>query len=65
MDPWKERERARGDRTPGKALWQLAHRIPREDNAYDLILNGEQPPTVCAEEILWAIYGRTGSAPLK
>ena len=59
------REKARGDRTPGKALWQLAHRVPREDDAYDLILDGEQPPAACAEKILRAACGITGSAPLK
>ncbi len=51
------REKARGDRTPGKALWQLAHRVPREASAYDLILDGEQPPAVCADKILRAVYG--------
>ena len=50
------REKARGDRTPGKALWQLEHRIPREDDAYDLILDAEQPPDVSAARILARAY---------
>ena len=50
------REKARGDRTPGKALWQLEHRIPKEDAAYDLILDGEQPPEVSAAHILTRSY---------
>ena len=53
------RERVRGDRTPGKALWQSEHRIPREDAAYDLILDGEQLPDESAAVILRAVYGRS------
>lgn len=55
------REKARGDRTPGKALWQSLHRIPREDAAYDLILNGERPPDESAAAILRAVYGEENS----
>ena len=54
------RETARGDRTPGKALWQLAHRTPKEDGAYDLILDGERSPEENARAILAAVRGAEG-----
>ncbi len=54
------RETARGDRTPGKALWQLAHRTPKEDGAYDLILDGERSPEENARAILAAVRRAEG-----
>ena len=54
------RETARGDRQPGKALWQKAHLTPKEDAAYDLILRGEDPAEDNARRILDAVREKGG-----
>lgn len=49
------REKERGNRTLGKALWQEEHIIPKEDSAYDIIVNTGKPSHECAAEIKKAI----------
>ncbi|MBQ3706660.1 MAG: AAA family ATPase [Clostridia bacterium] len=58
-DELSRRERERGDRTIGKAAWQRAHLTPKEDAAYDLILDGAAPSEENARRILEAVRKRT------
>ena len=51
-----EREKARGDRTIGKAAWQLEHITPKEDGAYDLVVSTDRPSVECARQILQKAY---------
>lgn len=51
------REAARGDRPVGKAAWQLAHIVPKEDAAYDLIVSTDHPSEAVAAEIYRAVFG--------
>ena len=53
-DELNRRERERGDRAIGKAAWQRAHLTPKEDAAYDLILDGEAPSEENARILLEA-----------
>lgn len=51
MDELERREIARGDRTPGKARWQETHITPKEDSAYDVIVDTSRDSMECAETI--------------
>lgn len=51
MDELERREIARGDRTPGKARWQETHITPKEDDAYDVIVDTSEDSMACAEKI--------------
>ena len=53
----ERREAARGDREIGKAAWQREHLTPKEDAAYDLLLDGEAPSGENARRILAAVRG--------
>lgn len=55
------RERERGDRTIGKALWQRAHLTPKDDAAYDLLLDGARPSEDNARRILAAVEAAEGT----
>ena len=54
----ERREAARGDREIGKAAWQREHLTPKEDAAYDLLLDGEAPSGENARRILAAAEDR-------
>ncbi len=58
----ERRERARGDREIGKAAWQLTHLTPKEDAAYDLILDGGTPSEENARRILSSVWEGTAHA---
>ena len=51
MEELERREIARGDRTPGKARWQEEHITPKEDSAYDVIVDTSDDSMECAEKI--------------
>jgi len=51
LDELERREIARGDRTPGKARWQEEHITPKEDGAYDVIVDTSHDSMECAEKI--------------
>lgn len=51
MDELERREIARGDRTPGKARWQEEHITPKEDRAYDVIVDTSVDSMECAEKV--------------
>ena len=51
MDELERREIARGDRTPGKARWQEEHITPKEDDAYDVVIDTSRGSMDCAEVI--------------
>lgn len=51
LEELERREIARGDRTPGKARWQEEHITPKEDDAYDVIVDTSGDSLRCAEEI--------------
>ncbi len=54
----ERREAARGDREIGKAAWQREHLTPKEDAAYDLLLDGGAPSGENARRILAAAEDR-------
>ena len=60
LEELERREAARGDRPAGKALWQREHLTPKEDEAYDLILRGEERAGDNARRILSALFGPGG-----
>ena len=45
------REKERGNRAIGKALWQNEHITPKNDSAYDVIVSTDEPSEVCAAKI--------------
>ncbi|MBQ2724121.1 MAG: AAA family ATPase [Clostridia bacterium] len=49
------REKARGNRAIGKARWQAEHITPKEDAAYDVIVDTANPSEECARSILRAV----------
>ena len=51
LDELERREIARGDRTPGKARWQEEHITPKDDAAYDVIVDTSRDSMECAETI--------------
>ncbi|MBR5312616.1 MAG: AAA family ATPase [Clostridia bacterium] len=51
LEELERREIARGDRTPGKARWQEEHITPKEDSAYDVIVDTSDDSMECAEKI--------------
>jgi chloramphenicol 3-O phosphotransferase len=51
LEELERREIARGDRTPGKARWQETHITPKEDSAYDVIVDTSDDSMECAEKI--------------
>ena len=51
MEELERREIVRGDRTPGKARWQETHITPKEDSAYDVIVDTSRDSMECAEKI--------------
>ena len=51
LEELERREIARGDRTPGKARWQEEHITPKEDSAYDVIVDTSCDSMECAEKI--------------
>ena len=49
----RRREKARGDRTIGKAEWQNDHIKPKDDEVYDIIVDTHaETSEVCAERII-------------
>ncbi len=53
LEELRRREKARGNRTIGKAEWQEAHIKPKEDSAYDIIVDTHaEKSEVCAERII-------------
>ena len=53
------REKARGNRAIGKARWQAEHITPKDDSAYDVIVDTSNPSKECAEAIAAYIFGKT------
>ncbi len=51
MEELERREIVRGDRTVGKARWQEEHIIPKEDDAYDVVVDTSGDSMACAEKI--------------
>lgn len=49
------REKARGNRAIGKARWQAEHITPKDDDAYDVIVDTANPSEECARSILLAV----------
>ncbi len=54
LEELERRELARGDRTLGKARWQEEHITPKDDTAYDLVINAMHPSADCAKAIMEA-----------
>jgi len=52
------REIARGDRAIGKARWQAEHITPKEDDAYDVIVDTANPSADCAKAIYEAVFAK-------
>ena len=53
------RERERGNRAIGKALWQNEHITPKDDSAYDVIVSTDEPSEACAEKIAEYVTARS------
>lgn len=53
-----KREKERGDRMIGKALWQNKHLTPKDDSAYDIIVSTDEPSEICAAKIKEFIESR-------
>ncbi len=53
VEELRRREIARGNRAIGKAEWQEAHIKPKEDSAYDMVVDTfAEPSEACADRIL-------------
>ena len=57
QDELDRREKARGNRAIGKARWQAEHITPKEDEAYDVIVDTGNPSPDCAKAIYDAVFG--------
>ena len=55
LEELERREAARGDRAIGKARWQEEHITPKEDSAYDVIVDTTEDSALCAERIKAAV----------
>lgn len=53
-----KREKERGNRAIGKAMWQNEHITPKDDSAYDLIVSTDRASEICANEILAYVRSR-------
>ncbi|MBQ8333609.1 MAG: AAA family ATPase [Clostridia bacterium] len=56
-DELDRREKARGDRAIGKARWQAEHITPKDDSAYDVIVDTGNPSADCAKAIYEYVRG--------
>lgn len=57
QDELDRREIARGNRAIGKARWQAEHITPKDDAAYDVIVDTANPSADCAKAIYNAVFG--------
>ncbi len=57
QDELDRREKARGNRAIGKARWQAEHITPKNDAAYDVIVDTANPSADCAKIIYNAVFG--------
>ena len=57
QDELDRREIARGNRAIGKAKWQAEHITPKDDAAYDVIVDTANPSADCAKIIYNAVFG--------
>ena len=51
LEELERREVARGNRTIGKAKWQAEHITPKDDSAYDVIVDTSEDSALCAQKI--------------
>lgn len=58
QDELDRREKARGNRAIGKARWQAEHITPKNDDAYDVIVDTANPSADCAKAIYEYVRGR-------
>lgn len=57
QDELDRREKARGNRAIGKARWQAEHITPKDDAAYDVIVDTGNPSADCARVIYEYVHG--------